>query len=108
MLSAEKGTLNEMSPDKNLSPVQTDATLLANNSRNCWKLHVCCVRLHTPLHVVTCYFVLLGVVASVCTPLLTRTQRLPTLLFRLTLLCSSSCDVTQRLCLRMFVGERFV
>ena len=40
----------------------------------------------TLLHVVTCYFVLLGVVASVCTPLLTRTQRLPTLLSRFTLL----------------------
>ena len=86
MLSAEKGTLNEILPYKNLSPVQT--------TRLCWPTtpeivgsytmyvaYVC-----TLLHVVTCYFVLLGVVASVCTPLLTRTQQLPTLLSRFTLL----------------------
>ena len=82
----------------------------------------------TLLHVVTCYFVLLGVVASVYTPLLTRTQQLPTLLGQQ---CGEllhpfahhcqhgrnnsqhrcpallSCDVTQRLCSRMFVEERF-
>ena len=40
------------------SPVQTDTTLLANNSQHCWMLHV----------------------ASVCTPLPTRTQQLPKLL----------------------------
>ena len=63
MLSAEKGTLNEILPYKNLSPVQTDATLLANNSRNCWKLHyVCCVRLHT----VACCYMLFRVVGSCC------------------------------------------
>ena len=50
--------------------MQTDATLLDVT---------CCVRLHTLLHVVACC-VLLGVVASVCTPLPTRTQQVPTLL----------------------------
>ena len=40
------------------SPVQTDTPLLANNSQHCWMLHV----------------------ASVCTPLPTRTQQLPKLL----------------------------
>ena len=36
-----------------LSNVQTDATLLANNSKHCWiKNATCCVRLHTLLRVV--------------------------------------------------------
>ena len=30
-------------PDHLLSPVQTDATLLANNSQHCWMLHVASV-----------------------------------------------------------------
>ena len=103
-----------------LSPVQTDATFLANNSQQCWILHVasvctlCCMLLrrvskrsnfcaalstwgharvvhmvsfeitksyglyssHNAMQVLT----LLGVVASVCRPLPTRTQHLPTLL----------------------------
>ena len=128
-----------------LSPVQTDATLLANNSQNCWMLHVasvctpCCMlvrvvgqslkpvklfsqqlptfllfrdrrsvaqqcwnRLHNssyifgaahahyawftktyvlyPSHDVMQLPTLLGVVASVCTPLPKCTQQLPTLL----------------------------
>ena len=128
-----------------LSPVQTDATLLANNSQHCWMLHVasvctpCCmlldvvaqslkpvklfsqqlptfllfrdrrsvaqqcwIRLHRssnivgatqahyawftktyglyPSHDALQVPTLLGVVASVCSPLPTRTQQLPTLL----------------------------
>ena len=85
MLSAEKGTLNEILPYKNLSPVQTDATCWLTTPKivgsYMYVAHVC-----TLLHVVTCYFVLLGVAASVCTPLLTRTQQLQTLLSRFTLL----------------------
>ena len=42
-----------------LSPVQTDATLVANNSQHCWMLHVASV--------CTPGCMLLGVVASVCT-----------------------------------------
>ena len=60
-----------------LSPVQTDARLLANNSQHCWMLHVasfcspCCM--------------LLGVVAQSLKPvkllaMCKRTQQLPTLL----------------------------
>ena len=98
-----------------LSPAQTDATLLANNSQHCWMLHVasvytptfllfldrrsvaqqCWIRLHSssnnvgathahyawftktygvhPSHVALQVLTLLGVVASVCTPLPTRT-----------------------------------
>ena len=41
-----------------LSPVQTDATLLANNSQHFWMLHVAFVCIPSAL---------LGVVASVCT-----------------------------------------
>ena len=119
-----------------LSPVQTDATLLANNSQyHCWMLYVasvctpCCmllmslrvvaqslklvklfsqqlpilrlfrdrwsvaqqcwIRLHRSSNIVGATHAhydtlhvpnLLGVVASVCTPLPTRTQQLPTLL----------------------------
>ena len=127
------------------SPMQTDATLLANNSQHCWMLHVasvctpCCmlldvvaqslkpvklfsqqlpafllfrdrwsvarqcwIRLHSssnivgaghahyalfaktyglyPSHDARQVPTLLGVVASVCTPLLTGTQQIPTLL----------------------------
>ena len=29
-----------------LRPMQTDATLLANNTQHCWAKHACCVRLH--------------------------------------------------------------
>ena len=133
---------------KLLSPVQTDATLLANNSQYCWMLHVafvctpccmlldvvacCCekfetgqtfhpttpnisffrdrrsvaqqcwIRLHNSSNIVgaahahyACFTktsglipshdalqvpTLLGVAASVCIPLPTRTQQLPTLL----------------------------
>ena len=32
--------------------MQTDATLLANNSQHCWMLRQCCVSMHTLLHVV--------------------------------------------------------
>ena len=32
-----------------LRPLQTDASLLANNSQHCWMLRTCCVRLHTLL-----------------------------------------------------------
>ena len=53
-----------------LSPVQTDATLLANNSQHFWMLHVASAC--TPS-------ALLGVFAFVCTPLPRRTQQLPTL-----------------------------
>ena len=124
-----------------LSPVQTDATLLANNSQHCWMLHVasvctpcymllrkvwnrsnfsannsqhffcsvvaevaqqCWIRLHSSSNIVEAahahyaWFTktyglypshnalqvptLLGVDASVCTPLPTRTQQLPPLL----------------------------
>ena len=110
--------------------MQTDATLLANNSQHCWMLHVpsvkpvklfsqqlptfllfldrrsvaqqCWIRLQSssnivgPTHAYYAWFTktyglysshdalqvpnLLGVVASVCIPLPTRTQQLPTLL----------------------------
>ena len=110
--------------------MQTDATLLANNSQHCWMLHVpsvkpvklfsqqlptfllfldrrsvaqqCWIRLHSSSNIVGAtqahyaWFkktyglypsrdalqvpTLLGAVASVCTPLPTRTQQLPTLL----------------------------
>ena len=50
-----------------LRNVQTDATLLANNSKHCWIKNVTyCVRLHTLLH--DCYCVLLGVVAQSLKP----------------------------------------
>ena len=57
-----------------LSPVQTDATLLANNSQHCCMLHVtCCVRLRT----------LLRVVAQSLKPVKLLSQQLATfLLFR--------------------------
>ena len=55
-----------------LKPVHTDATLLANNSQYWWMLHVASVC--TPC------CMLLGVLASACTPLPTRTQQLLTLL----------------------------
>ena len=123
-----------------LSPVQTDAALLANNSQHCWMLHVASVctscwmllrvvaqslkpvklfsqqlptfllfRLHSssnivgathahyacftktyglyPSHVALQVPTLLGVVASVCTPLPTRTQQL------LTLLAQQCCEL---------------
>ena len=110
--------------------MQTDATLLANNSQHCWMLHVpsvkpvklfsqqlptfllfldrrsvaqqCWIRLHSSSNIVGAthahyaWFTktyglypsrdalqvptLLGVVASVCTPLPTRTQQLSTFL----------------------------
>ena len=115
-----------------ISFVQTDATLLANNSQRCWMLHVasvcmllgvvapslkpvklfsqqlptfllfrdrrsvaqqCWIRLHSSSNIVgatQAHYAwitktlqvptLLGVVASVCTPLPTRMQQLPTLL----------------------------
>ena len=58
-----------------------------NNSQHCWRNNVgsCCVRLHTTanIHATTLNTVgatMLGVVASVCTPLPTYTQQLSTLL----------------------------
>ena len=58
-----------------LSPVQTDASLLANNSQHCWMLHVASIR--TP-----CYM-LLRVVAQSLKPVKLFSQQLPTfLLFR--------------------------
>ena len=43
-----------------LSRGQSDATLLANNSKHCWIKNVTyCVRLHTLLHVVACCWELL-------------------------------------------------
>ena len=43
-----------------LRNVQTDATLLANNSKHCWIKNVTyCVRLHTLLNVVACCWELL-------------------------------------------------
>ena len=67
-----------------LSPMQTNATLLANNSQHCWT-YVIYVRFHTQLHVVACCCVLLGVVAQSLKPVKRlgtrkRTQQLPTLL----------------------------
>ena len=57
------------------SPLQTDATLLANNSQLCWMLHVASVC--TP-----CYM-LLDVVAQSLKPVKLFSQQLPTfLLFR--------------------------
>ena len=65
----------ESSPTGSLSCMQTDATLLANNSQNCWMLHVasactpCCM--------------LLVVVAQSLKPVKLFSQQLPTfLLFR--------------------------
>ena len=55
-----------------LSPVQTDATLLANNSQHCWMLHVASVC--TP-----CYM-LLDVVAQSLKPVKLFSQQLPTFL----------------------------
>ena len=50
-----------------LNPVQTDATLLANNSKHCWIKNVTyCVRLHTLLR--DCCCVLLGVVGQSLKP----------------------------------------
>ena len=49
----------------NISPVQTDATLLAKNSQHCWILHV---TIRQFAHPVACCYVLLGSVASVCAP----------------------------------------
>ena len=66
-----------------LKPVQTDATLLANNSQYCWMLHVASVC--TPC------CMLLGVVASACAPLPTRTQQLPTLLAQQCWVAASAC-----------------
>ena len=58
-----------------LSPVQTDATLLANNSQHCWMLHVASVC--TPC------CMLLDVVAQSLKPVKRFSQQLPTvLLFR--------------------------
>ena len=58
-----------------LSPVQTDATLLANNSQHCWMLHVASVC--TPC------CMLLRVVAQSLKPVKLFSQQLPTfLLFR--------------------------
>ena len=58
-----------------------------NNSEHCWRSNVgsCCTRLHTTVNTdaTTPNIVgaaMLGVVASVCTPLSTRTQQLRTLL----------------------------
>ena len=60
---------------KNLSPVQTDATLLANNSQHCWMLHVASV--------CTPFCMLLDVVAQSLKPVKLFSQQLPTfLLFR--------------------------
>ena len=57
------------------SPVQTDATLLANNSQHCWMLHVASV--FTPC------CMLLRVVAQSLKPVKLFSQQLPTfLLFR--------------------------
>ena len=63
-----------------LSPVQTEATVLANNFQHCWLLYVASVC--TP---VACCCVLLGVVAQSLKPIrllatCKRTQQLPTLL----------------------------
>ena len=98
---------------ESLSPVQTDATSLANNSQHCWMLHVAsvcipCAKFETgqtfqpttpnisfvlwsPKRSATmldpfpqlfqhCWGHARSFVASVCTPLPTRTQQLPTLL----------------------------
>ena len=67
-----------------LSPVQTNATLLANNSQHLLDV-TCCVRLHTLLHVVAYCCMLLGVAAQSLKPVkllatCKRTQQLPTLL----------------------------
>ena len=47
---------NEGSANIALNPVQTDATLLANNSQHCWMLHVVsvCTRCCMLLDVVAC------------------------------------------------------
>ena len=76
-LSHVNGYTLKMSWSQPKSPVQTDATLLANNSRLCWMLHVVFVR--TP------YCMLLRVVAQSLKPvkllaMCQRTQQLPTLL----------------------------
>ena len=61
------------------SPVQTDATLLANNSQHCW------IYILSPFaHPVACCWVLLGVVAQGLKPIkllatCKRTQQLPSL-----------------------------
>ena len=55
-----------------LSPVQTDATLLANNSQHCWMLHVASV--------CTPYCMLLDVVVQSLKPVRLFSQQLPTFL----------------------------
>ena len=57
---------------KNLSPVLTDATLLANNSQHCWMLHVA--------FVCTPCCMLLDVVAQSLKPVKLFSQQLPTFL----------------------------
>ena len=63
-----------------LSPLQTDATLLANNSQHCWMLHVASVCTPGP---VACCWMLLRVIAQSLKPVKPFSQQLPTfLLFR--------------------------
>ena len=52
-----------------LSPVQTDATLLANNFQHCWMLHVASVCTHCCM--------LLRVIAQSLNPAKLFTQQLP-------------------------------
>ena len=67
--------IREQNPVYYLSPVQTDATLLAINSQRCWMLHVASVC--TPC------CMLLRVVAQSLKPVKLFSQQLPTfLLFR--------------------------
>ena len=68
---------------KLLSPMQSDATLLAQQLPTLLDV-TCCVRLHPLLlHVVACCCVLLGVVAQSLKPVKFLSQQLPTfLLFR--------------------------
>ena len=67
--------IREQNPVYYLSPVQTDATLLAINSQRCWMLHVASV--------CTPRCMLLRVVAQSLKPVKLFSQQLPTfLLFR--------------------------
>ena len=78
-----------------LSPVQTDAKLLANNSQHCWKLHVASV--WTP-----CYM-LLDVVAQSLKPVKLFSQQLPTFL----LFCDRR-SVAQRCWIRLHSSSNIV
>ena len=78
-----------------LSPVQTDATLLANNSQNCWMLHVASVC--TPC------CMLLDVVAQSLKPVKLFSQQLPTFL----LFCDR-WSVTQQCWIRLHSSSNIV